>query len=169
MDKKKDKDFKYIVRLKGTDLNGKKEISQALTKIRGIGKRIGRIICDISGVDSAKKAGNLTDDELSRIDKNVSDFQSQKVPSWLFNRRKDYSEGKDLYIMGSSLVMSLREDLNRLKKIRSYRGIRHELGLPVRGQRTRTSFRIGVSVGVSREKMAEAAARARAEEEKKKR
>jgi small subunit ribosomal protein S13 len=51
--------------------------------------------------------------------------------------------------------MALREDLNRLRKTRSYRGIRHELGLPVRGQRTKSSFRTGRTIGVSRKKAKE--------------
>ena len=75
------------------------------------------------------------------------------MPVWLLNRRKDYSTGKDLHVTGSDLVISLRNDLNRLRKIRSYRGIRHEQGLPVRGQRTRTSFRKGASVGVTHKKI----------------
>ncbi|MDP6459896.1 MAG: 30S ribosomal protein S13, partial [Candidatus Hydrothermarchaeota archaeon] len=78
------------------------------------------------------------------------------LPAWLLNRRKDYASGKDIHVTGSELAISLREDLNRLKKIRSYRGIRHERGLPVRGQRTRTSFRRGASVGVTRKKIVQA-------------
>ena len=50
----------------------------------------------------------------------------------------------------SDLDMRLRDDLNRMRKTRSYKGRRHEFGLPVRGQRTKSTFRKGSSVGVSR-------------------
>ena len=52
--------------------------------------------------------------------------------------------------------MQLRDDINVMKKIRSYRGIRHERGLPVRGQRTRAHGRVGLALGVSRREAREA-------------
>ena len=66
------------------------------------------------------------------------------------NRRKDCYTGKDLHLIGADIDLTKREDINRLKKIRAYRGIRHELGLPVRGQRTRANGRRGLALGVSR-------------------
>lgn len=165
---KPDKDYQYIVRIGGTDLNGSKKIPYGLSKIKGIGVRIGEVICKIASIDKNKKVGYLTEEEADRLDKAVVDFKSQKVPSWLFNRRRDYTTGKDTHVVGSELAMSLRDDLNIMKKIRSYKGIRHELGLPVRGQRTRTSFRTGITIGVSKQKIEAAAKAARAEEEKKK-
>lgn len=166
-----DKDYQYIVRIGGTDLNGSKRIPYGLSKIKGIGVRIGEIICGIAGIDRNKQVGYLTEEEANRLDKIVTDFKSQKVPSWLFNRRKDYVTGKDTHVVGAELAISLRDDLNIMKKIRSYKGIRHELGLPVRGQRTRTSFRGGATIGVSKQQIeaaAKAAKAAAAEEEKKK-
>ncbi|MBI5253280.1 MAG: 30S ribosomal protein S13 [Euryarchaeota archaeon] len=162
-------EFRHIVRISGTDVDGKKKIPYGLSKIRGIGIRIGEIVCSLAGLDANKKVGYLTEEEANKLDDVVSKFQEQKVPPWIFNRRKEYVTGKNLHAIGSDLVISLRDDLNRLKKIRSYRGIRHELGLPVRGQRTRTSFRTGTTIGVSRKKIAEAAKAAeKAEKEKKK-
>lgn len=165
-----DKNYRYIVRVGGTDLSGSKKIPYELSKIKGVGVRVGEIICGIAGIDKNKQVGYLTEEEASKLDKIVTDFKNQKVPAWLFNRRKDYATGKDTHAVGAELAISLRDDLNVMKKIRSYKGIRHELGLPVRGQRTRTSFRSGTTVGVSREKIEAAAkaAKAAAEEEKKK-
>ncbi len=145
-------EFKYLVRIGGTDIDGNKKVPVGLALIKGIGVRTGEVICNLAGVDPEKRIGYLTDEEVEKLDRLVTDFQNQKVPSWLFNRRKDYETGKDLHVIGSDLAIALREDLNRLRKIRSYRGIRHELGLPVRGQRTRTSFRRGITVGVSKKK-----------------
>ena len=145
-------EFKYIVRIAGVDIDGNKKIPYGLEKIRGIGVRTGEIICKIAGIDPKKKVGYLTDEEVEKLDEIINNFDKLDVPSWFFNRRKDYVTGKNRHIIGSDLMMSLREDIMRLRKIRSYRGIRHELGLPVRGQRTRTSFRRGATVGVQRKK-----------------
>lgn len=151
-DKKADDDFKYLVRVANTDIDGNKKVPVGLTRIGGIGTRAGEVICNLSGVDSTKKLGYLTDKEVETLDGIAKDFQSQKIPVWLFNRRRDVETGNDLHITGSDRLMTLRNDLNRLRKIRCYRGVRHQAGLPVRGQRTRTSFRKGSTVGVSKKK-----------------
>ncbi len=153
VEKSEKEDFKYIVRISGTDLDGNKKVPYGLTRIRGIGRRTVDIICNLADIDPKKKIGYLTDEEVKRLSEIIDSYHDQNIPQWLFNRRKDYSTGKDLHNIGSDLVMGLRDDLNLLRKIRSYRGIRHELGLPVRGQRTRTCFRKGLSVGVSRKKV----------------
>lgn len=149
-DKKADDDFKYLVRVANTDIDGNKKVPVGLTRIGGIGTRAGQVICNLSGVDSTKKLGYLTDKEVEALDAIAMDFQSQKIPTWLFNRRKDYETGGDLHIIGSDRLMTLRNDLNRLRMIKCYKGVRHQAGLPVRGQRTRTSFRKGATVGVRR-------------------
>ena len=146
------KEFKYLVRIAGTDIDGKRKVPVGLAFIKGIGVRTGEVICRLGRVNPEKRIGYLTDKEVEKLDRLVTEFQNQKLPSWLFNRRKDYETGKDLHVIGSDLAIALREDLNRLRKIRSYRGIRHELGLPVRGQRTRTGFRRGITVGVHKRK-----------------
>jgi small subunit ribosomal protein S13 len=144
------------VRVAGNDLDGNKKAMYAVTKIKGIGRRVGRIACELAGIDPHKKVGYLSDKETKDLEKVIENFSEQNTPSWLLNRKRDYNSGKDMHLITSELLMSLREDVNRLKKIRSYRGIRHERGLPVRGQRTKSSFRKGTTVGVSRKKMAQA-------------
>ncbi|MFQ6136453.1 MAG: 30S ribosomal protein S13 [Candidatus Hydrothermarchaeales archaeon] len=150
-----EEEFKYLVRVAGNDLDGNKKAMYAVTKIKGIGRRLGRIACELAGIDPHKKAGYLSDKEAKDLEKVIENFSEQNTPSWLLNRKRDYNSGKDMHLITSELLMSLREDVNRLKKIRSYRGIRHERGLPVRGQRTKSSFRKGTTVGVSRRKMAQ--------------
>jgi small subunit ribosomal protein S13 len=97
----------------------------------------------------------LPDEKIEEIEEVLKHPHEHNIPSWMLNRRRDYTTGKDIHLVGADLIMILREDLNRLKKIRSYRGIRHELGLPVRGQRTKSSFRKGRTIGVSRKKVRE--------------
>jgi small subunit ribosomal protein S13 len=70
----------------------------------------------------------------------------------MLNRQKDLVSGEDIHVISNDLIDILRLDVEREKKTRSYRGIRHYLGLPVRGQRTKTSGRGGATIGVSKKK-----------------
>ena len=98
-----------------------------------------------------QKIGYLSDEEVLKLEEVILNPQKlEKLPRWMLNRRNDYATGEDDHLIESDLVMSLRDDLNRMRKIRSYKGRRHEVGLPVRGQRTKSTFRKGSSVGVRR-------------------
>lgn len=158
-------EFKHLVRIASTDLDGKKRVPYGLAKIAGIGLRTSEVICEIAGVDPNKKVGYLTEEESEKLSKLAESLHEQKLPPWLFNRRGDFDTGRDIHVIGADIAMSIRDDINRMKKIKSYKGVRHILGQPVRGQRTRTSFRVGVAVGVSRKKLSEMAAQ-KAKEEK---
>ena len=68
-------------------------------------------------------------------------MEDPKVPSFLKNRQNDFDGGKDKHLVGADLKLRKEFDIKRLRKIRSYRGIRHAVGLPVRGQRTKSNFR----------------------------
>ncbi|MDI9609558.1 MAG: 30S ribosomal protein S13, partial [Candidatus Verstraetearchaeota archaeon] len=65
--------------------------------------------------------------------------------------------GQDQHLLGSDLVVGMKSDIDLMRKIRSWRGVRHSLGLKVRGQCTRTTGRFGPSVGVARKATAAAA------------
>ena len=85
--------------------------------------------------------------KIEEILENPLDFG---IPAWMLNRREDYETGENIHLIESDLDMTLRDDLNRMKKTRSYKGRRHEVGLPVRGQRTKSTFRKSSTVGVKR-------------------
>jgi len=148
-DKKKDSDFNYIVRIANTDIDGEKRIIFGLTQIKGLGRRMATFVADSAGIDRKIKCGNLKEPQLEKINK-VLETMNEKAPKWILNHRKDYDTGKDLHLVGSDIEMRLRDEVNLLKMIRSYRGIRHETGLRVRGQRTRANNRRGLSLGVSK-------------------
>ncbi len=145
-------DFKYIVRMFGTDVDGNRPLVLGLTGIRGIGLSMASSIVKVLGLDPKAKMGELSDEDISKLTKAVEDPLSVGVPKWKLNRQKDFETGKDLHLNTSELLMTVREDINRLKGIRSYRGIRHERGLRVRGQRTRSTGRKGSVVGVRKKK-----------------
>ncbi len=74
------------------------------------------------------------------------------IPKWFLNKQNDFKEGKWGQIASNNWDSKLREDLERAKKIRSHRGLRHYWGLRVRGQHTKTTGRRGATVGVARKK-----------------
>lgn len=144
-------EFKYFVRILDTDLDGKRNVADSLCGVNGIGRRIAETLVRSAGIDSKGKMGNLSDDEVERL-KTAIVSAEKRLPLWMFNRRKDINTGVDKHIMGTDLPLKFRDDINLLRKIRSYRGIRHERGLKVRGQRTKATGRRGMVVGVIRKK-----------------
>ena len=147
-------EFKHIVRIASTDIDGNKSLGMALRKIRGINFMFSNAVCKIADVSSLKKTGELTDAEIQKIEKVVSNPVELNAPVWLLNRRIDYETGTDQHLLGPDIKFVQDNDLKRLKKIKSNRGLRHSAGLPVRGQRTRSNFRKnkGKVQGVKRKK-----------------
>jgi small subunit ribosomal protein S13 len=143
--------FKHIVRIANVDVPGNKSIRIALTKIKGIGINFADVACTLSGIDKKKKAGNLGASEVTKLTEVINAPQG-KYPTWFLNRRKDYETGQDSHVITGTLGFVTENDLKRLKKIKTLRGIRHQRKLPVRGQRTRSNFRKskGKVVGVKK-------------------
>ena len=156
-------ELKHIVRILNSDLEGKRQVHMALAGMKGVGRRTGRIFAEKAGVDPYATLGLLSDEKINDL-KKVIEEASANLPVWMMNRRKDIETGLDKHIMGMDLAMTLREDLDLMKKMRSYKGIRHERGLRVRGQKTRSTGRTGAIVGVSRKKEGAPAAPAASKE-----
>jgi len=145
----KEDDFRYIVRIANTDIDGEKKLVRGLTSIKGIGMHMSTLIISETNIDRDIKIGNLTDKQIEKI-KDALDNINNSAPKWMLNNRKDYETGKNIHLIGSDIDMRLREKINIMKKIRCYKGIRHERGLPARGQRTRANNRSGLTLGVSK-------------------
>jgi len=146
-----------IVRLVETDLDGTKNLKAGLAKVKGIGLPLSMAIVRSLGMEPSTIIGTLTDEQVSRLEAAVKDPAGAGLPTHLLDRRTDPSEGKNKHLVSSMLTITRKFDIDGMKKIRCYKGVRHELGLPVRGQRTRCSFRTGMTAGVSKAK-AQAAA-----------
>jgi small subunit ribosomal protein S13 len=147
----RDKDFKFIVRLSNTDVNGEKNIVYGLSSIKGIGVHMATLIVREVGIDRYTKIGDLKDSQIEQIQEIINNIKSH-APNWMLNHRKDIETGNDIHLIGSDIDMRLRDEINILKKIRSYRGVRHERSLRVRGQRTRANNRRGLALGVSKKR-----------------
>ncbi|HJN08361.1 MAG: 30S ribosomal protein S13 [Pirellulaceae bacterium] len=106
-------------RLLGVDIPNEKAAVISLTYLYGVGSQTARDLCHLAGIDPRKKSRDLAEDELGRL-------------AALMERD---------YTVEGPLRRQLQQNVTRLRDIKCYRGIRHRVGLPVRGQRTRTNAR----------------------------
>ena len=140
------------VRFSETDLIGTKKLAIALTRVKGIGRNIAKAIVDVSGLDPNKLAGHLTDEEIAKLEDIALNPTKHGICEYMVNRQKDPETGETIHRLSSELMFTKKTDIDAMRKIQCYKGVRHQLGLPVRGQRTRSSFRTGARVGVVKKK-----------------
>ncbi len=107
-----------MARIAGVDLPEQKRVDIGLTYIFGIGRSNVKSIITETGVDAGKRIKDLTEEEVSKLQKAVEKF-----------------------VVEGDLRQEIEQDIKRLEEIGSYRGLRHRKGLPVRGQRTRSNAR----------------------------
>ncbi|MFW5984906.1 MAG: 30S ribosomal protein S13 [Halanaerobiaceae bacterium] len=107
-----------MARIEGVDLPRNKRVEIGLTYIFGIGRSRSQNILEETGIDPDTRVKDLTEAEISSLREKIDDFMVE-----------------------GELRREVRANINRLKDIGCYRGLRHRKGLPVRGQRTRTNAR----------------------------
>ncbi|MFB6154609.1 MAG: 30S ribosomal protein S13 [Haloferacaceae archaeon] len=151
-----EENLRYFVRIGQTDLDGTKTVERSLTDMNGIGKRTARVIADTAGVDRHATFGRLEDEEIDAVTDVVENLEAH-VPEWMVNRRQDFFSGESSHEIGSDLQQTRRHDINRMKMIDSYRGVRHKRGQKVRGQRTKSTGRTEGTIGVNVEQIREEA------------
>lgn len=147
-------EFRHLVRIANTDLDGNKAVVYALKNIKGVSVPLANAICKVAGIDGLSKTGNLSEAQSKKLDGIVADPARAGIPSWMLNRRKDVETGEDKHLVTNQLIFTKENDIKQMRRIKSYRGVRHSLGLPVRGQRTRSNFRRnkGKVTGVKKKK-----------------
>lgn len=127
-----------VIRILSKDIEGKMKVYSGLTKVKGISWAVSNAICKKLGIEKSRSVGSLSEAEIKKIE----DFMKKPVlPGHIVNRNKDFDSGEDRHIIGSDLELRKDFDIKRLKKIKSYRGLRHSSKLPLRGQRTKGNFR----------------------------
>ena len=110
------------------------------------------MVCKLAEIDMNKRAGELTESEIENVNKILANPTDWGVPKWFLNRQSDPREGTASQLIANQVDTKLREDLERLKKIKSNRGLRHFRGIKVRGQKTCSTGRRGRTLGVQRKK-----------------
>lgn len=106
-------------RILGVDIPNDKKTLISLQYLYGVGPAVARELCEKAGVNPDSHARELSDEEIGRL---------------AIILERDYT-------VEGPLRRQVTQNINRLRDIKCYRGIRHRLGLPVRGQRTRTNAR----------------------------
>ncbi|KAK0137030.1 40S ribosomal protein S18 [Merluccius polli] len=120
--------FQHILRVLNTNIDGRRKIAFAITAIKGVGRRYAHVVLRKADIDLTKRAGELTEEEVERVVTIMQNPRQYKIPDWFLNRQKDIKDGKYSQVLANGLDNKLREDLERLKKIRAHRGLRHFWG-----------------------------------------
>ena len=143
-------EYRHILRIMGTDMQGTLKTIYALTKIKGVSLSLSNAILKKAQVNPDLRVGFLTETEISKIEEIVKEPEKYNLPPWLFNKRKNAETGKDTHLISADLVLRTKMDIDEAKEIRSWRGYRHAYGLKVRGQHTKTTGRAGKALGVKK-------------------
>jgi small subunit ribosomal protein S18e len=112
-----------------------------------------------AGLDPNARAGELSEEQIGKVVDIISNPLSNikftpdyDIPKWMLNRRKDPKDGTYSHQTANNWDTKMREDLEKMKKIKLHKGLRHYFGLRVRGQHTCSTGRRGTTVGVSKKK-----------------
>lgn len=146
------REYRHIVRIAGKDIDGTKKLVYGLTNIKGVGISLANAIVNALNLNPSLRIGNLTEEDVAKIEDALSDPIKYGLPTWLLNRRKDLTTGRDVHLIGSDLELRTKMDIDLMKSMKSWKGVRHALGLKVRGQKTRTTGRKGKTVGVRKKR-----------------
>ncbi len=154
--KEESSDIRGIVRIAGKDVKGHFPMFKALSHVKGVGRRYASIVSAIAARELGSTVdapiGSFSDEQLERMEEIITNPLKYNVPTYLLNKRREFSSGKDLHLISNDLIFSIRQDIEKEMKTRSWRGISHMFRKKVRGQRTRTSGRRGGTLGVVRKK-----------------
>ncbi len=160
-------DFRHLVRIAGRDLDGTKKVIVAISDLRGVGYNFASVVTSRIGLDPRARLGTLSEDQVHEVEKAIQSASKSSLPAWYYNRRNDPDTGETKQLLGSDLDFVIKGDVDAEKNIQSWKGIRHGLGLKVRGQRTRTTGRKGRTVGVRKAALIAAAKEAGEKKEEK--
>ena len=159
-------EFRHLVRISGRDLAGGKKLIVALSDLKGVGFNFANVITTKLSLDPRVRLGTLSEEQVKEIERAIQSTTKSALPKWFYNRRNDPETGEARQLLGSDLDFIQKNDIEDEKNIQSWKGVRHGLGLKVRGQRTRTTGRKGRTVGVRKAALVAAAKEAAKKEEK---
>jgi len=148
------REYRHILRIIDTDIDGSLKAPYALRKIKGISLNLANAILKKAGVDPQIRAGHLTEAEVEKIEEIMKAPSKHGLPEWLLNRRKDLETGENTHLISADLILRTKTDIEKMKDLKAWRGYRHAYGLKVRGQRTRTTGRKGKALGVKKKVLA---------------
>ena len=143
----------HLVRIMGTGVRGDSTLIYGLSQIKGISVMFANALCHNLGLDKNKKIAELSDKDIAKIEDFLTNpKKDSKIPKWLLNQRKDYETGEDLHLVTKDIEFNHLQLTRRIGKIKTYRGLRLRLRLPVRGQRTKSNFRRNKTIAAMKAK-----------------
>ena len=145
-------EYQPLLRVLNTNLEGSENVPYSFTKIRGVGRRYAMLALKKAEIDPRRRAGSLSPEEVERLVNIMQNPLDFKIPKFFLNRQKDPKTGGYEHVLANDVNSKLRDDYERMKKMRLHRGIRLMWGVRVRGQHTKTSGRRGKTVGVAGKK-----------------
>lgn len=160
-------EFRHLVRIAGRDLDGSKKLIAAVSDLRGVGYNFASVVTSRLGLDPKSRLGTLTEEQVREVETAILSATKSTLPKWYYNRRNDPDTGETKQLLGSDMDFIIKGDIDDEKNIQSWKGIRHSLGLKVRGQRTRCTGRKGRTVGVRKAALIAAAKEAGEKKEEK--
>jgi len=152
------REFRHIVRIADKDIDGTLKVTHALSKIQGVGANLSHAIIKKTNINPQTRVGYLTETETQKLEEAIINPTKYGIPNWLLNRQKDTETGKDTHLVGADLDLQIKNDIEQMKKLRTWKGYRHAYGLRVRGQHTKTSGRVGKAIGVKKKEIKREAA-----------
>ncbi|KAG4068881.1 hypothetical protein HA402_005029 [Bradysia odoriphaga] len=99
--------FQHILRIMGTNIDGKRKVTIAMTAIKGCGRRYANIVLKKADVDLTKRAGECTEEEVEKIITIILNPRQYKIPNWFLNRQKDIIDGKYTQLTSSNFGLEI--------------------------------------------------------------
>lgn len=141
-----------LIRILGTDINADMSLLYGLAKIKGVSVMFSNAMCHQLKLDKNSKISALSEKDIERVENYLSEPKKEGIPKWLLNQRKDLETGDDLHVSGKDIDFNLMQLKRKLGRLKTYRGLRLRLGLPVRGQRTKANFRRNKTIAAMKSK-----------------
>jgi len=149
---KKTPTYRNLVRIMSTNVDGDRQIAFGLSMINGVGRRIADAVVRVSKIHHQTRIGSLTDEQIRLLEDILKNPTAHGIPVWMVNRQHDLRTGVNRHVTGTELDLVHRQDIERMRALKSWKGVRHALGLKVNGQRTRCTGRHGLVIGYLRKK-----------------
>ncbi|MGC8516873.1 MAG: 30S ribosomal protein S13 [Candidatus Acidifodinimicrobium sp.] len=148
---------KRIIRIGDTDLDGDKSVISQLIRIYGVSASYANAIINALNLEAKTKLQDLNEETINKLKEALINPQKYGIPLWLLNWQKEVESGASKHKVGSELKSKNALNLQQIKLLRTFRGIRHQFGYKVRGQKTRSrganeKGRIGKTIGVTKSK-----------------
>ncbi len=148
---------KRIIRIGDTDLDGDKSVISQLIRIYGVSASYANAIINALNLEAKTKLQDLNEETINKLKEALINPQKYGIPLWLLNWQKEVESGTSKHKVGSELKSKNALNLQQIKLLRTFRGIRHQFGYKVRGQKTRSrganeKGRIGKTIGVTKSK-----------------